>query len=305
MDSGDNSTLAAESGSTLAGKHDTDGNQWQGLIQYKNAPSTGTAVTSTATDPGSLTWQMAEVIYQLFAPPAPPITVVNHSDVTEELTGAATAVTAPAFASSTGNLLIGLGVMWGPGIGAVGSPPWSDGLNTWSPDSKSPNFGGSDYFNDIAYAANITGLASESATFRVGGTGGTPTAALLEVNGAGANIVAPQHAGALAVTGVNTPLITPPSGWCLIVVLGNGGNTPINQTVTNIGTASPTWTVIKNDDDSVGQDMLAAWAIVNANGTDTYGVFYAHGSASGTAVASIAAYGTVASYKNLDRRSRR
>ena len=149
-----------------------------------------------------------------------------------------------------------------------------------------------------ATAANITGLASQTATFRASASGGAQTVTLLEVNGASAQIVAPVHTGASA-NNVNSGVITPPSGWCLIVVMGQGGGVITNQSVTNIGTASPTWTVIKNDDPSIGQPGLVAWTVVNANGTNTYGVNYATGAAAGTAVASVAAYGTVSNYKNL------
>src|SRR5207244_5975999 len=81
-------------------------------------------------------------------------------------------------------------------------------------------------------------------------------------------------------TTLNSSLITPAAGDHLLVVIAvadqTNGTGSMNQSVANNGTGSATWSTAINNTAS-GLTFMAAWAIVTANGTDTYGVTYTHG----------------------------
>jgi hypothetical protein len=209
------------------------------------------------------------------------ISVVNSSNAIEGLSST-TNTSSPTFTSTTGNLLV-VAVSTGGAPGDA-SPAVTDtnSLNSFT-TSESPSLSPG-YTAGIAYSANITGQSGEAATYHVLTSGGGPNVALIEVAGCATTSpqdVAPAYQETNAtVNSLNSSLITPPAGDHLLYVSamfdqGTVGG-PYNQSVTNNGTGAATWTTIKNDTVS-GYAFLTAYAIVTANGTNTYGVTYAHG----------------------------
>lgn len=74
-DLGDNVTLAAGliggSAATLAGKHESDGNFWEGLLEYRDSGSSGATPHATVTPGGATNWLMLEAVLAITggAPP--------------------------------------------------------------------------------------------------------------------------------------------------------------------------------------------------------------------------------------------
>lgn len=210
------------------------------------------------------------------------ITVVNHSNMVEDTSGTSASVTTDIpWASSAGNLLIAVG--GNEGASAEGTPAYADG-GTDTFTLSGSQFSGSSDGVSIGYAKSIAGKASQSVTHTVNVTNGFPSACLIEVSGcdtSAPNDVTFQGASAGTVSSLNTPLVTPAAGDHIIVVVGEGGNGTSAQSVTNLGTGAATWTVIKNDGSS-GSPTLLAYAVVTANGTNTYGVTYNRAGGTGT-----------------------
>lgn len=67
FDCGDSTTLSAGSGYTLAGKHDSDGSNWQALLEYKDSGATGAQTATASSSPSAATWSMAAVVYKATA----------------------------------------------------------------------------------------------------------------------------------------------------------------------------------------------------------------------------------------------
>jgi hypothetical protein len=69
QDLGEGCTLTAGningSAATLAGAHQTDGGNWQGLMEYGDSGSSGSTPAATATKGASTSWGMIEVVYKL------------------------------------------------------------------------------------------------------------------------------------------------------------------------------------------------------------------------------------------------
>ena len=133
----------------------------------------------------------------------------------------------------------------------------------------------------IGYIANITGTASHAVTASLT-SAQYPGVACIEV--AGCATASPQDVatswtsqGAAIGSTLNSTIITPPAGDHLLVVGAFANENAPTQAVTNIGTQSPTWTVIKNDDGGTGEPFLLAYTIVTASGSGTYGVQFTDG----------------------------
>lgn len=162
------------------------------------------------------------------------------------------------------------------------------GTNTWT-TSKSGNVGSGPTFADIAFAKSITGKVGEAATYSIA-SAQFPAVCLIEASGC--DTTTPNDVAAVFTSAspggatLASSLITPAAGDHLLVVVGTTGGTP-TQTITNAGTGSASWTVIKNDNPA-NQPVLLAYSIVTANGSATYGVTY--GGLGGDNVVGIAAF---------------
>jgi hypothetical protein len=214
---------------------------------------------------------------------APSLALTNQSNPTQGI-GAASVTSSPSFTSVGGRLLVAGATSFtglGPGI-----PPFSDGgTNTWV-NSSSPYV--APLLADIAYAKNITGKSGEAVTYTIAQSA-YPSVCLLEFSGCDPStpeLSAPQWA-TTSGTSVDSALLTPAAGWCLLVTVGHANYNPVAQ-ITPIGTGTAVWTTFKTDAYG-GEPILLAYAIVNATGTATYGVRFSAGG-SGTHQVGIAAY---------------
>ena len=238
------------------------------------------------------------------------IAVVNASSMICPAISA-TAVSSPTFTSSTGNLMVAVGVE-DTELGE-GATPWADGgTNTWTvPSARSTGYTVDPTILTLAYSKNITGKAGEAVTYTIGNPQ-YPCVCLIEASGCDTtspNDVATVYAVSDSVTSINSPNITPAAGDHLLVVVGSGGNATGSQSVTNNGTGAATWTTIKADSPA-GQPALMAYAIVTANGTNTYGVTYqnsggsANGAGVGIAAFKAAAGGPTTAWRSTNLRFR-
>ena len=198
------------------------------------------------------------------------ISVVHHSNYVEDTSGTVTSITTDVpWASTTGNLLLAGGDGFNNPTEAA--TPWTDsGSNAWTHAQStvtSPN-------NDrcaLAFAKNINGTASQTATYAFTATGNYPAAGLIEVSGCDPtnpnDVAATFSAPSSELQAQNSPLITPPAGDHIIFGVGVHDGT---VTVTNNGTGSATWTTIANNS-GAGQPGFITYAIVTCDGTSTYG----------------------------------
>lgn len=215
------------------------------------------------------------------------ISVVNSSNAIQG-TSASSVTSSPFFTSTSGNLLIAGCISWGA-AGEGATPITDGGTNTFSPPAKSTNIGSGPTFADLFFAKNCTGKAGEAVIYSIA-SAQFPAVCLIEASGC--DTTAPNDF-AVSYTSASpggstlaSTLVTPAAGDHLMVVVGTTGGAP-TQTITNAGTGSATWTVIKNDNSS-NQPVLLAYSIVTANGTDTYGVTY--GGLGGDNIVGIAAF---------------
>jgi hypothetical protein len=216
------------------------------------------------------------------------ITIPHASSAIEGISTISVASSA-TFTSTTGNLLIAL--CNGDTATAEGATPLADGgTNSWTMLGKSSNIGSDPTWSDIGYAKNITGKASEAATFALNATG-FPNICLLEVAGcdtAAPSSVAVAYTSQVASTSnLNSALITPAAGDHIIVMIGcESSGAVASASVTNNGTGTASWTTIKNDSTS-GLCFLVAYTVITADGTHTYGVTYTSGGSGPAGAATI------------------
>lgn len=206
------------------------------------------------------------------------MTIVVANFPTPVDAGSASSVTSsPTFTSTTGNLLIGLGVATGNAGLGVGSPAFSDtgSTNTFSTGHNLAWTDAGGYVIAIEWVANITGQSGEAVTWTINQSQ-FPSTSCIEASGcdtASPNDVAPswQHQpGNLAQT-LNSSLITPAAGDHLLVVVALADSNATNLSVANNGTGAATWNS-KVDNTISNEPIIVSYAIVTANGTNTYGV---------------------------------
>lgn len=64
-DAGDGGTISVGSGFTLAGKHDGDTHNWQGMMEYKDSGASGSTPAATCSLSAAFSWAMIAVVYQI------------------------------------------------------------------------------------------------------------------------------------------------------------------------------------------------------------------------------------------------
>jgi hypothetical protein len=200
------------------------------------------------------------------------ISVVHSSSAIENTAGGTSVTSSPTWTSTSANLLVAVASYWsGSSINFAATPLADGGTNTWA-QTASSEIGGSGNFVRalIGYAANCVGKAAQSVTATITASQ-FPSTALIEASGC--KTASPQDFTPTFASGGTSPLITPAAGDHLLVVVGTTDSGSPNQGVTNAGTGSATWTVIKNDS-GAGQPIMLAYAIVTADGSHTYGVTY-------------------------------
>lgn len=190
--------------------------------------------------------------------------------------GSATSVTtSPTFTSTTGNILIGMGIAAGNAGLDVGSPPFGDGgTNTFTTGHGAGSGLQSGLTASIEWAANITGHANTGVTFTINQTQ-FPAVGVIEASGiatSSPNTTVPTYtsqASNVSIT-LNSALITPAAGTYLLVgvILQDTGAAALS--VSNAGTGTATWT-LEADNTHTNEPIGCCYTIITANGSNTYG----------------------------------
>lgn len=81
QDTGWGTTLSVGSGYTLAGKHDNDGGNWEGLLEYKDSGASGGTQTATANAAASTSWRIGAVVYKIAGGGGPSPQTVNPNAI--------------------------------------------------------------------------------------------------------------------------------------------------------------------------------------------------------------------------------